>query len=893
MLPLRTATVLRVLLVSSVLAFLGPIVLAALPASPPPPARYQVELRFRINAARTERLQQFLAMMKFFDSLGFEHDPEQEIEPEDPALTRIRGTIASANALKLLGDRHVKSLLLIPVGAKLPEDETKPIKVQLELIAGFRPAAQLVLAEEVRARLAKLGFHESVGYDHRGQTRLVGTIPAKELETLLKDLREDPMGKLATNLPAPLRDVSPILVTEVIEREGTPPNKEPAAPPEVPKEQENLLKINPELRIFPEGDVKNERMEIILNYNPPVGDDTWRRQLTGAAPSLALEGRLGPIITGLASPREAPALADLSIVSVVRRPRPALSSVRIAGADRDKDFDAGRVSGLDRLHAQGRRGQGVRIAVIDADFRGRNRLPATTRYIDLTAARNPDIQPDPPAAEPMGLGTGTQCALAVLRAAPEAQLILLRVDAAAPHQVAGIARWIKGERWESESARRRAQELIDETDRLRLLRRTLDRERQEYLENFGQGDRAHRAENRLKKPEELEKEAQERREALEKKEGDLLVLELAQRRRLERYHQLRDDLFSLANIPIVTSSLVWNEGYPLGGNNGLERFLEDDPLPATLWFQAAGNTRGQTWTGPFRDTDGNGVMEFAPPEVGLTAARWTAEMNFLGWQPHEQKGTPELPQKAHVRVSIQWREPHDDRVARTGMDFYRTPLANLRLLILRQRDPSGTKLPADDLEVTAQSGGWPQRLDNQPGSATYEQSVEWTIETAGRYALRVEGRVPPGIRPQQVATLPGMERAWEMQARIFVDVLDAPSRLAGRPIFLDYATDLGALGMPAAARTVITVGAANRSGQPEPFSTAGPAFSRALQVKPNVLAYDQLRLVPAGNPAVYGSAIAAPFAAGQAALSLPARNPRCQWEWVFQVSEPSLLRTQP
>ena len=41
---------------------------------------------------------------------------------------------------------------------------------------------------------------------------------------------------------------------------------------------------------------------------------------------------------------------------------------------------------------------------------------------------------------------------------------------------------------------------------------------------------------------------------------------------------------------------------------------------------------------------------------------------------------------------MQWCEAHDPEFFERGEDLYREPLADLRLLLLRQRDPSGIKL---------------------------------------------------------------------------------------------------------------------------------------------------------------------------------------------------------
>jgi hypothetical protein len=150
----------------------------------------------------------------------------------------------------------------------------------------------------------------------------------------------------------------------------------------------------------------------------------------------------------------------------------------------------------------------------------------------------------------------------------------------------------------------------------------------------------------------------------------------------------------LKGIQIVANALVWNDGYPLGGLSPLSRWFDDLPLRTGLWFQAGGNTHGQSWTGLYRDIDKSGVMEFADAGTPLPRERWTRELNFLGWQPYEGTRAADLPAGARVRVSMQWREPHDAHYyARPGEeDLYRRPLASLRLVLLRQRDPQGKQV---------------------------------------------------------------------------------------------------------------------------------------------------------------------------------------------------------
>jgi hypothetical protein len=423
-------------------------------------------------------------------------------------------------------------------------------------------------------------------------------------------------------------------------------------------------------------------------------------------------------------------------------------------------------------------------------------------------------------------------------------------------------------------------ELELQLDRLDMRKRrtAIIAERKAILDDFSQEDEA------LAKRKAFFKKLR----AFEKEEQQL-------KDREDRYLHMRRGFLGLRGLQVVSSSLVWPDGYPVDGSSPLSRFLDDRPFRAALWFQSAGNTRGQVWAGLFRDVDGNGVMEFAPPEERLPEERWTRELNFLAWQPFGKARSLDLPAKARLRLSIQWREPHDPEYLRRGEDLYRTPLARLRLVLLRQRDPAGKQLPTDDMEEVAHSLGYadryglPQRLANAPSFATYEQTFEFTIPKAGRYALRVEGKVPASIRPEGVPNLPNLDKTWELRTRIFMEVVDDASRAAGRPVFLDYATDEGTLGMPADARSLLTVGAAGRSNRALAYSATGPAMNLELLPKPNLLVADDGRLGPEGAVA-YGTDLAAPFAAGLAARSLARGQSRVDYWKCFQGRAARVLR---
>ena len=552
----------------------------------------------------------------------------------------------------------------------------------------------------------------------------------------------------------------------------------------------------------------------------------------------------------------------------------SLRSATVANADNQAALQA---TAMSRYHAQGKKGKGVRVAVIDGDFRGFEKLkgqalPAKTRYVDFTAERNPTLLPDPFPGDAQGIGQGTQLAQALILAAPDADLTLIRIDPACPYQVVAAAQLIRGDALRSDSLVQRDAELNFEIAGLRTRREDLRQERRAVLDEFRQDE-----------------EHIERRNAYFKKQAELEDAERDYQQKLQRFYKILEDERGLKGIHIVACSLVWNDGYPLGSASLISRFFNDTPYPA-LWFTPAGNQRGQTWIGLFHDVDGNGVMEFSPPGTALSSQRWTPELNFLAWQPFGKDRGLDLPAKANVRISIQWQEVHEPEFAQQGDDVYREPLAKLSVLVLRQRDPTGAKLPADDMELIARSQGLPLRIENLPDSATYEQIVEFTVPSAGRFALRVEGQVHPSARPITAPTLPAIERNWELQPRIFVDVVDQPSRLAGRPVWLDYVTNAGTMGVPSDARGLITVGAADNSGRPESFSSPGPPPYLELLLKPDLFTSDRLRVETGGGPAAYGSGLAAAFAAGQAAALLNSHVPLERADAFFHSQRGKFLR---
>jgi hypothetical protein len=724
--------------------------------SPSPPDEYQVLIRYRIRAPQNVRLAQFLPMVRYLESIGFHKNPGPENEAEDPEQTRMSGTIALANARKILADPHVKMIVLAPASYSWPPDKNTLVKVQMELTPGLPPARSLVLAEETAALLGSIGFVEAVGYDNRHHTRLVGRMPAGKIASLLDDLR----GK--EQVQAPLSGVSPFLVAEVLaEPAGVSPIKALPPPPAVPADRSYLNKVSPEARALLGSDWE-VRLELDLNAASRE-DREWRRDLQIAAPGSVIEGLIGKLATIKARTSQLENLARLRNVLTVRLPRVAESAV-LSGVPRSEIL---KVTGLDRLQRMGLR-SGTRIALIDVDFAGYREAKANgakIRYVDLAEELDANLASP---AETGGTSHGMLCAAAVASALPDAELTLIRVDPTAPYQLEEIARLIQGEPVHTDSLYQRVAELTADRDRLNTASEALLKERNLVLENFGQDQAAVKA-----------------REAFFQKQANLDKQEKALKDREQRYLKLVRELRELKGIQIVARLIVWNDGYPLDHATGVARYFDDPAFHAAYWFHAAGTIRGQVWHDLFRDVDGNGVMEFAAPSTPIQPGMWTRELNFLAWQPYAGSQSLDLP-KGKIHLSIQWREPHDRSLWSEATDPYRLPLADVRLQLLRQRDPSGTRLPTDDLEVVAQSTGWPEQLESRPGWGTYEETLEFTIPAPGRYALRIEGRIPNNIRPKSAPTLPSLEKSWEMDPRIYVEYADQANRERGRLVFRNY-----------------------------------------------------------------------------------------------------------
>jgi hypothetical protein len=310
-----------------------------------------------------------------------------------------------------------------------------------------------------------------------------------------------------------------------------------------------------------------------------------------------------------------------------------------------------------------------------------------------------------------------------------------------------------------------------------------------------------------------------------------------------------------------------------------------------IWVNSAGNSRGQSWTGLFRDADGNGLMEFAPADAAMKSGRWTRELNFLGYQSLADAAvSDDLPDGATVRVAVQWREPVDPTMADPNDEYYRLPMADLRLLVVRQRDPKGEKIPSDDLELIGRSFGLPQRLYKDSRQVAWEQTAEFTVpKTGGRFALMLIGNVPGSTRPPWSPTVPAHQHAWELRPRVFLEVTDPATKAKGRVVFTDYASEPGGVAMPGDSWAVLTIGSAHPTNRPEPASGWGGGPNVQMLMKPDLLAYDQLPLPPEAKGESLGTSAAASFAAGIAASLLSAGAPLTDLPTLLHIERGNVL----
>jgi hypothetical protein len=916
------------------------------PASPPPTAKYQVTLRYRIPNARNLHVAAYDKLIADLQKINFEFQPplaeRPESDREDTSKNYLKGLVLAQHVGQLRVNPSIANILLVPEDVKLPDQPEAPVRVRLELAGNMDTKEQHDLSDQTRAILELVGFREAAGYDHRGYygrayTRLVGQVPVNALELLLKDLRMQPAGWFESRfvldkLPAPIRDVNPVHVVEVLSDSEPVPAVKDLIPPGVVlsrlgdfaevRVDSPSSKVSPDLwDVMLDAAKKSEfvRVQVLFAGEPTVDD--IRRELGNGVPTFQIEGQLGNAALGKVPAGQIMNLASIPAVTLVRRPHVTLPDV-YAGSRTPVELKAVlKHTGLEELHQAGHRGQGIKIGVLDRDFRQwekfveSKQLPAKTRLVDLTAEGTSDIRPLPEVAGDAP-GHGTLAAVAVAQGAPNAEIVLIRIDPNDLYQIPEVIGYLKGGRF-SETIIRRFDEFQVARADLLAKRRVLADERQFFLRNFPTQSELDEADEFaflgpafgwIFSPRDWHRQKMAYQEQLER----------ANARREGRYQQLLQDVRSLAGIDVLINPYTWNQGFPLGGSSPLSRWFELRGKDGPLVLQSAGNLRGQTWTGLYRDANKNGVMEFAGPETPLPADRWTRELNFLAWQPYGNMNmrAAEIPEKTKLRLSFQWREPHEaDYFVIGDNDPYRQPLMNIRVTLLRQRDPGAEKVSADSFEVVARSNPFPQRLQHVPGGDVYEHVIDAVIEKKGVYAVQIEkqqdhvwlieglesqaaarptfvlkrGLNPTGLRPANSPTLPVLEKNWEFRPRLFVEAIDSENRLMGRPQFADFATDQGSLGIPGDSRGLFTVTSMDLENRTVPYAVVGtPPYLE--------LAKQHLLFVPDhvgdGMGCAFGTPLATSFTAGAAASMLSSGMTTNQVETALRQVQGYALRVR-
>ncbi len=837
-------------------------------AYPARPEKVDVQLRYRIRADRDERVRQFRVLEQHLKDIGFDRkrNPDDDLDILDPAAERFDGVIASKNVLALLDDPRVRTILFKPTDYQYPVDAAAPVSVRIRIAAGYLPTEQQKLHGQVVAQLAKMGFRQAVGYDHDRFTLVRGDFPTGNLPRLLKDLRTEPAGlilpdAMPRDLPAPLKDALPIRWVEVLANADLT-LLNPAPLPV------NRARYTPDLRAVLDDApalAKPLRVEVVMDRRLESNDleelrgklrGNYGREVVNATTGLkeqvlaTLDGAVGNVATiyfTQASDVERFALEPG--VVVIRLPRAAVQTAvampaNVKATPAADALNSTRVAAFQQL---GYRGQGSRIVIIGSEFPGLGSavgqrfldksLRTPVKFIDLTAELSANLLPAPPGAV---VTASTAAARAAHLAAPDATIVLVRVDAAAFYQVNSVARFIHGDDRYTEAMTSRIIELSIRTQELKRKNSEAVDEYRRAFQDFSDED------------------APKLRREKARKLLDLLILEEAEHSAaIVRASALQRLTGELVGTDVVVNTLVWETGFELDGLSELGQTLEASfasaalsgprsrsatrprPAPRPIWVQATSPSLGSVWAGSFLDRENNGIMEFASLEDQLPKKEWTRELNFLGTRAPDGTSSATLAAGAKMRLTVQWREAHDP----SGYGGHES-IFPLTLRVLQQLDPAGKVRASDELQEVARSIGGPYRIYAEPTYGVYEQIVEFAAPADGRYCVMVEGTTIYDSR------LPALERQIEIQPRMYAEFVGAmPEK--GRPVFESFAPKNSGVGIPGDVKAVIAVGSVSGG-----LTGGGPGLG--LLVKPDLVADGAIDV----GANVNGTGVAAGYAAG-------------------------------
>lgn len=823
---------------------------------PPRAEKLKVEIRYRIRADRDERVRQYTALQKHLAQLGFDdarkNDPDYDLEILDPTAERMTGTVPGPKVLQILASPHVQSILFEPAGFVRP-DADKPVAVKIGLRGGYLPHTQQKLHRQTAEHLAKLGFVEALGYDTQGYSLIRGSVPSKNVDTLVKDVRTEPSGWFVPNtriddLPAPFRDRSPVRWAEVLPITEFPAPLNP--PPVLPAQ----LKYSADLRAaLLDPATKGAPLRVEVVFQNRIEDlEPLKALIQGRYTGSSIDGVIGNIAhVRLARPEFVERLAQEPSVVGLRLPRQGTETVATGIGGKGLDPAAAlKATRVDALHRLGYTGAGVKVVLIGSDFTGAEKLigaelPKRTRIVDLTKELSPDLLPFK--ADPARLGTGVAAARALVAAAPDVDLVLARIDPGCYFHLNTIVQLTRGEVEYTDALQVRLSELSGRLAAFEAERASAISAYKAAFSDLSDNEVAIA----------LRKKARADLDRLLVKERELAALSA----RLTAYQ--KEITAAFVGTRVIVNTLVWESGYPLDALNEfagtIDRLANNRPprvvkaaapkqLPL-VWVQAASGSGPAVWGGPFVDANRDGLMEFAPAKAKLPPGSWSPALNFLGTQTRPGDVAPELPAGAKLRIVVQWREPADPNFPETDV-----PAHPLALRLLRQIDPTGEKRSSDEMAEDARSVSASNVIYRARAFLVFEQMLEFTVPAAGRYALAVESAAPPD------ALLPALRREVEIYPRI---VIETVGTAAGDPkvVFRTFTAPTAGVGTPGDALGAVTIG----TDAPGALVAGGTGLT--LRGKPDVVGPGALSF---GGQFASGPGAATGFAGGATAALLQA-----------------------
>ncbi len=774
---------------------------------PQPPAQYHLDLRYRISKELNQRVRAYTALMDQLTKLGFVQDPREDADLDkfDPTAERLAGTIPSSAIDAVLKIDAVKTSLIRDSATPLPDDAKALSHLRILIPSGLNLIEQRTFHEQVVAQLTRLGFQEYVGYAHKGYSIIRGTLPSGEVPELLRDLRDLPSGWFFSEIPRdelnlPMRDILPIRLVEVLK----PVDPGPAVPdlqplpPAIasPKYEANLVSHLTD----PAKAMQPMTVELLTGAPIPEGALSFRQMLRMRVPKAAIEGVFGRFaVVSVPNAAELAKIAALPDIHSVRLPR--LASLQPGAGENTKPVGI-ESSNIALLQKAGYRGDGKRVIVLATEFPGE--LPKNARLIDLTAELSQTIEP-----APAGRGSGTATAKAISVIAPGAELILVRINPIAIHQLISAMNMASGDASLSVAMISRGNELLAESAYLNNRRDLVEEEYRKAFSDLSDDP----------KPAKRRTDAAEAFKSLKADEANY-------KGKFDRLQILKSQLQSLKGADLIVNTLVWEDGYAHDGLSTVSQLIEKKlsvaptrtgihASRATLppvWVQAASTSHGAVWAGPYLDRDGNGAMEYISDQTAQN--EWARELNFLALATADGKSTRTIPSGTKVHISIQWREPRDP-----DLELSEAASFPMTIQLLRQIDPEGKQTSSDVLSIVAEAKSPPVRIQRYLTASIFEQTLEATIPADGVYAVRVTGRFAS-------ETLAVTNRnKYEIRPRLYASLVN---RAAANRLVLDsYAPAESGVAIPGDATIALTVGIDTG------LTGAGPGI--LLGQKPNVI----------------------------------------------------------